>query len=180
MTERTYAANYERPLFEERGIAAATPAAASAAHQPPSSSTSGSGASDSSSSSSGTWPGRIWRTRTPAAVVEFFGQAHAVLFLFDPLRVRDISDQLLDLVPPTNLIGGDPGDVLRKVMALIGHGNPKIGLVLSKFDALQALSKVEQSSGAGDGQPGRRVQPRSRLIPAEYNEHDGDLLYPRW
>ena len=178
MTERTYAANYERPLFEERGIAAATRpqhrphisrphlqhrvlGRATAVPRHP-----GRGREDLENADTG---GPSW---------EFFGQAHAVLFLFDPLRVRDISDQLLDLVPPTNLIGGDPGDVLRKVMALIGHGNPKIGLVLSKFDALQALSKVEQSSwGRVMANPGAAFNRDPGLIPAEYNEHDGDLLH---
>jgi len=179
VTERTYAANYERPLFEERGIAAATPAAASAAHQPP------------LIFNIGFWGERqhflvirdvagedLENAETSGPSWEFFGLAHAVLFLFDPLRVRDISDQLLDLVPPTNLIGGDPGDVLRKVMSLIGRGNPRIGLVLSKFDALQALSRVEQSSwGRVMANPGAAFNRDPGLVAAEYDEDDGTLLH---
>lgn len=179
VTERTYAANYERPLFEQRGIAAATPAAAVAAHQPP------------LIFNIGFWGERqhflvirdvagedLENAETSGPSWEFFGLAHAVLFLFDPLRVRDISDQLLDLVPPTNLIGGDPGDVLRKVMSLIGRGNPRIGLVLSKFDALQALSQVEQSSwGRVMANPGAAFNRDPGLVAAEYDEDDGTLLH---
>ncbi|GAB07341.1 hypothetical protein GII30_00915 [Gordonia amarae] len=179
VTERTYAANYERPLFEQRGIAAATPAAAVAAHQPP------------LIFNIGFWGERqhflvirdvagedLENAETSGPSWEFFGLAHAVLFLFDPLRVRDISDQLLDLVPPTNLIGGDPGDVLRKVMSLIGRGNPRIGLVLSKFDALQALSRVEQSSwGRVMANPGAAFNRDPGLVAAEYDEDDGTLLH---
>ncbi|MBD0022879.1 hypothetical protein GII33_00860 [Gordonia pseudamarae] len=179
VTERTYAATYERPLFEQRGIAAATPAAAVAAHQPP------------LIFAMGFWGDRqrylvirdvagedLENADTGGPSWEFFGLAHAVLFLFDPLRVRDVSDQLLDLVPPTTLIGGDPGDVLRKVMALIGAGNPKIGLVLSKFDALQALSRVEQSSwGRVMANPGAAFNRDPGLIGTEYDEDDGILLH---
>ena len=178
-TANAYATIYERPLFEQRGIAAATPAAAVAAHQPP------------LIFNIGFWGERqhflvirdvagedLENAETSGPSWEFFGLAHAVLFLFDPLRVRDISDQLLDLVPPTNLIGGDPGDVLRKVMSLIGRGNPRIGLVLSKFDALQALSRVEQSSwGRVMANPGAAFNRDPGLVAAEYDEDDGTLLH---
>ena len=77
---------------------------------------------------------------------EFFSRADAVLFMFDPLCVGEVANQLRDLVPPPSSLGGDPRQVLHTMTNLIGNGSPKLAVILSKFDALQALSAVEASA----------------------------------
>ncbi len=90
---------------------------------------------------------KIWRTPDLRGVEwGFFGAADAVLFLFDPMRVQVVKDQLRDLVPTDHYTGGDPTDVMRTVMRLIGDGPPKLAVILSKFDALQALRRVRGSA----------------------------------
>jgi hypothetical protein len=72
----------------------------------------------------------------------FFGRADAVFFLFDPLKVEAVRAQLRDLVP-AHQVGGDPRDVLESTLRLIGDGAPRLSVILSKFDALQALRRIE-------------------------------------
>jgi hypothetical protein len=76
----------------------------------------------------------------------FFAQADFVFFLFDPLRVEDIRAKLADLVPE-GLLGGDPRVVFGNTLRLLRGGTTRLGVVLSKFDAMQALRSVE---GAGE------------------------------
>lgn len=73
----------------------------------------------------------------------FFQDASAVLFLFDPTRVPEVGDQLRDLIPAQLHEGGDPALVLEHLNQLIGPGRPRLGVVLSKFDTMQALRDVE-------------------------------------
>lgn len=76
----------------------------------------------------------------------FFPHSDVVFFLFDPLRVEDIRARLADLVPE-GLLGGDPRVVLGNTLRLLQGGSPRLGVILSKFDAMQALRSVE---GAGE------------------------------
>ncbi|MGJ3509665.1 hypothetical protein [Enemella sp. A6] len=73
----------------------------------------------------------------------FFQDASAVLFLFDPTQVSEVRDQLRDLIPAQLHEGGDPALVLENLHRLIGPGQPRLGVVLSKFDTMQALRDVE-------------------------------------
>lgn len=148
-TAGTYAAHYERPLFEQRGLIPPTPAAytqASYQREP-------------LIYSIGSWNGlrRFVVLRDVAGEdmeagnlnaphFAFFGNADAVFFLFDPLRVQAIREQLHDLLPPQAYSGGDPRSVLSNVLRAIGHGGPRLAVILSKFDALRALGDVHGSS----------------------------------
>jgi hypothetical protein len=78
----------------------------------------------------------------------FFRRADAVLFLVDPLQIRAIRSMLAGVVPEQLLLGRDPMSVLSGLIRLLRHGQPQgriavpTGIVLSKFDALQALAEV--------------------------------------
>ncbi|WNG93706.1 hypothetical protein [Mycobacterium sp. ITM-2016-00318] len=75
----------------------------------------------------------------------FFVNADAVFFMFDPLRVKSIRDQLQDLLPAQTVSGGEPRSVLNNVLLAIGHGQPRLAVILSKFDALRILRDVQGS-----------------------------------
>lgn len=176
-TQRRYTEIYEKPLFVERGLVQATPSAAATAHHP-------------LIFDLGMWDGvkrylvirdvageDLEEAKVGGRAWEFFARADAVLFLFDPLRVEDVSDQLRDLVPDTARIGGDPREVLRVVMRLVGAGNPKLAVILSKFDALQALSYVEHSAwGRVMSHPGAAFNRDPGLTNRRYDDTDGALL----
>ncbi|MFT4125851.1 MAG: hypothetical protein QM662_06435 [Gordonia sp. (in: high G+C Gram-positive bacteria)] len=176
-TRGRYRRIYEEPLFVERGLAQATPSAASEAHNP-------------LIFDVGVW-GNVKRylvirdvagedleaAETGGRSWDFFAKADAVLFLFDPLRVEDVANQLRDLIPDTTRVGGDPREVLRLVMRLIADGNPRLAVILSKFDALQALSHVEHSAwGQVMGHPGAAFNRDPGLVNRRYDECDGLLL----
>ncbi|MEP9395097.1 MULTISPECIES: TRAFAC clade GTPase domain-containing protein [Gordonia] len=177
LTASRYESIYETPLFVERGIVQATPSAASQAHHP-------------LVFSLGMWDGvnrflvirdvageDLEEAKVGGRAWEFFARADAVLFLFDPLRVEDVSDQLRDLIPDTARVGGDPREVLRVVMRLISGGNPRLGVILSKFDALQALSNVRRSAwGRVMGHAGAAFNRDPGLVNRRYDEVDGQLL----
>lgn len=176
-TARDYQAIYEQPLYVERGIVQATPKAATTVQNP-------------LIFNLGIWEDRhqylvirdvagedLEDHETAGRQWDFFSYADAVLFLFDPLRVEEISDQLRDLIPPSARVGGDPSAVLRVVMRLIGNGTPKLGVILSKFDALQALSRVKDSAwGRIMSHPGAAFNRDPSLVDHRYNEDDGQLL----
>jgi hypothetical protein len=113
-----------------------------------------------------------------APYLSFFRHADGVIFMFDPLRVPEVRDQLHDLVPAQLQTGGDPLTVLTRVLRLIGDGPAAVAVVLSKFDAMQALravrgtdwSRVMSSAGAGF----LRDTP---ISDAPYDEDDGQLLH---
>lgn len=177
-TRRRYDAIYEQPLFVERGIVQATPAAETDAHPPP------------LIFNLGFWNDQqrylvirdvagedLENAMTDGVAWQFFGLADAVLFLFDPLRVEEVGAQLRDLIPDSARVGGDPHEVLRTVMRLIGEGNPKIAMILSKFDALQALSSVRHSSwGRIMAHPGAAFNRDPGLVDTRYDAEDGLLL----
>ncbi|WP_026927061.1 hypothetical protein [Granulicoccus phenolivorans] len=112
------------------------------------------------------------------AHLSFFQHASAVLFLFDPTRVPEVRNQLQDLIPAQLHQGGDPAVVLNNLNFLIGQGNPRLAVVLSKFDTMQTLtrvadtelSRIMSNAGAafmrdpGNARPG-------------YDDEDGKLLH---
>lgn len=180
-TEDRYGEYYEKPLYEERGIVPAT--------QP--SHVEGTYQHDPLIFSLGIWNGireylairdvageDLENRQVGGTAWQFFGSADAVLFLFDPMRVDEVKDQLRDLVPTGHMTGGDPRDVLRTVMRLIGDGNPKLAVVLSKFDALQALQKVSGSTwGHIMSNAGAAFARDPGLLPGPYDDNDGWLLH---
>nr|WP_308470350.1 hypothetical protein [Gordonia crocea] len=180
-TVRRFRDEYERPLFTERGILQPTPRAA--LH--------GSYQHDPLIFNLGEWGGRrhylvirdVAGEDLEAADVggrawEFFSRADAVLFLFDPLCVGEVANQLRDLVPPPSSLGGDPRQVLHTMTNLIGNGAPKLAVILSKFDALQALSVVEASAwGQVMAQLGAAYNRDPGLLARGYDENDGQALH---
>lgn len=108
----------------------------------------------------------------------FVANADGVLFLFDPLSLPDVREQLMGLVstPPTQ-VSGESVAVLDNVLRLIEGRHPRLALVLSKFDVVQAmrdvrgsdLSRIMQNTGAAFvREPGWR---------GPYAEQDGRLLH---
>lgn len=180
-TQRRYRETYEKPLFEQRGLVPATVSAATET---------GSQQQDPLVFNLGRWNDvqQYLVVRDVAGEdlenpdlrgVEwgFFGAADAVLFLFDPMRVQVVKDQLRDLVPTDHYTGGDPTDVMRTVMRLIGDGPPKLAVILSKFDALQALRRVRGSAwGQVMAHAGAAFSRDPGLIGSRYDDVDGQLL----
>lgn len=179
-TQQRYREEYEQPLFEERGLIPATQSArVESSHQ-----------HDPLVFSIGRWNERPHYLAIRDVAGEdledpgvggqdwsFFSTADAVLFLFDPMRVQEVKDQLRDLVPTDHRTGGDPRDVLRTVMRLIDTGTPQLAVILSKFDALQALRKVASSSwGQVMSHAGAAFTRDPSLLRGGYDEVDGQLL----
>ncbi|EGD25332.1 TRAFAC clade GTPase domain-containing protein [Prescottella equi] len=181
-TENSYRENYERPLYEERGILEPTPAAHTGdpyQREP-------------LIFSIGVW-NEVRRylvirdvagedlenaTNMGAASMRFFSRADGVVFMFDPLRVDSVRDQLHDLVPAQERVGGDPRSVLRTVLSIIGTGTPNLAVVLSKFDALQALAHVDGGEWSEImSQRGAAYSRDPSLQKGPYNEPDGLLLH---
>jgi hypothetical protein len=147
-TAAAYSTHYETPLFMQRGLIPPTPTVhtqASLQREP-------------LIFSIGIWQGlrRYLVLRDVAGedmetgdlsalLFRFFANADAVFFMFDPLRVKSIRDQLQDLLPAQMFSGGDPRSVLNNVMSAIGRGQPRLAVILSKFDALRLLRDVEGS-----------------------------------
>ncbi|CAM3120868.1 hypothetical protein DFJ75_3452 [Williamsia muralis] len=179
-TAEMYENYYERPLFEERGILGSTPSA----------STEGSHQHEPLIFTIGTWNGvkhylvirdvageDLENANVEGLAWQFFAASDAVLFMFDPLKVDEIRHQLQDLVPMQTNRGGDPRTVLRTVMDLLGHGNPKLAVILSKFDALQALQNVKGSDwGSIMTNAGAAFSRDPSLRPVPYDDADGQLL----
>lgn len=180
-TEINYQRFYERPLYEERGILESTPP----------SSTNTSYQREPLIFSLGMWnevrqylvirdvAGEdLENDSTTGHGWSFFGLADAVLFLFDPLRVDEVAQQLRDLIPVQSNRGGDPKSVFRTVTDTIGHGNPKVAMILSKFDALQALQHVQGSQWSQImSNPGAAFSRDPQSVARPYDEEDGQLLH---
>lgn len=178
-TADRYREIYEKPLYVEQGIAQATPSAASVTQRP-------------LIFDLGRWgdqPKHYLVIRDVAGedlenphnvgsrALGFFSHADAVFFLFDPLRVEDISNQLRDLIPEPPGIGGDPKEVLHTVLDLIGTGNPRLAVILSKFDAFQQLSHVHHSAwGRVMSNAGAAFNRDPGSLSKNYDNFDGELL----
>lgn len=179
-TAAAYATTYEKPLFEQRGLIPPTPAIVtqtSAQREP-------------LVFSIGAWDGvrRYLVLRDVAGedmesgdlhgpAFQFFGRADAVFFMFDPLRVNAIRDQLQDLLPSQSVSGGDPRGVLNNLMMAVGRGQPKLAVILSKFDALRVLRNVEGSEWSMTMSNSGAAYLRDTSDDERYNELDGRLLH---
>ena len=179
-TAASYSTNYETPLFMQRGLIPPTPPVhtqASLQREP-------------LIFSIGIWHGvrRYLVLRDVAGedmesgdlhapVFRFFPNADAVFFMFDPLRVKSIRDQLQDLVPAQMFSGGDPRSVLNNVMLAIGRGQPKLAVILSKFDALRALRDVEGSEWSLIMSNAGAAYLRDTSDAQHYDETGGQLLH---
>jgi Double-GTPase 2 len=71
----------------------------------------------------------------------FFRHADGVFFLFDPLQIDEITDQLRQLVPEQHL-GKPAKEVLDTTVDLVSQGSPRFAVIMSKFDTLQKLRTV--------------------------------------
>jgi hypothetical protein len=179
-TAEAYAANYETPLFVQRGLIPPTPptAAQTSTQREP------------LIFSLGAWQGltRYLVLRDVAGEdmesgdlhappFRFFSNADAVFFMFDPLRVQSIRDQLQDILPPQMVGGGDPRSVLKNVVDAIGPGQPRLAVILSKFDALRALRNVEGSEWSMIMSNSGAAYLRDTSDAAHYDDNDGQLLH---
>lgn len=175
-----YTSNYEKPLFEERGL---MPPTASARTQ-------ASYQREPLIFSIGAWQGvpRYLVLRDVAGEdlesntldgppFRFFGNADAVFFLFDPLRVQSIRDQLHDLLPPQSWSGGDPRSVLSNLLRAVGPGRPRLAVVLSKFDAVRALNRVQGSAWSEVMSNAGAAFMRDSFAARYYDDRDGQLMH---
>jgi hypothetical protein len=113
-----------------------------------------------------------------AGHLDFLTRADGIFFLFDPLAVDSVRALLVDLVPAAQGLGGDPLIVLNNLQRIIGTSSPRLGVVLSKFDALHELRNVDDvrwnsimsNSGAAF------LRDPSMASPA-YDDDDGELLH---
>lgn len=76
--------------------------------------------------------------------LDFFSRADGIVFLVDPQAVPAVRANLAGTVH-AQFSEVDPLRVLERVLELIRGSRPRVAVVLSKFDALQALADVEYS-----------------------------------
>jgi hypothetical protein len=108
----------------------------------------------------------------------FFRFADAVLFMFDPLRIEVIHDLLRNKLPRQLESGGDPVAVLTTIRQIIGTSSPRLGVVLSKFDAMEALAEVDDPAWQRVmSNPGAAIRRDPSLSTTGYNRRDGELLH---
>lgn len=180
-SRRLYEEHYQKPLYEARGIMAPTVAAevADAYQRDP--------VILALVGPTGQRTSLVIRDvagedlENPAAdgtYLSYFQRADAVLFMFDPSAVTEIRELLKDYLPQQDREVGDPGRVLENVLRILGGAAVPVGMVLSKFDTLQALSAVQDHrwrrimSNAGAAfarDPG--------VVGLRFDEADGDLLH---
>jgi Double-GTPase 2 len=179
-TATAYSAHYETPLFVQRGLIPPTPTVhtqASLQREP-------------LIFSIGIWQdvrrylvlrdvaGEDMETGDLSAPpFRFFANADGVFFMFDPLRVKSIRDQLQDLLPAQMFSGGDPRSVLNNVMLAIGRGQPRLAVILSKFDALRVLRDVEGSEWSLIMSNAGAAYLRDTSDAQHYDEAGGQLLH---
>ncbi|NNG18298.1 hypothetical protein HJ590_01675 [Naumannella sp. ID2617S] len=110
--------------------------------------------------------------------LSFFARASAVFFLFDPTRVPEVRNQLQDLIPAQLHEGGDPAVVLNNLNFLIGGGQPRLGIVLSKFDTMQTLTAVADTElSRVMSNAGAAFMRDPGAMQTGYDEQDGQLLH---
>lgn len=109
--------------------------------------------------------------------LRFLAHADNVMFLFDPLRVRSITDMFPGLVDQQQT-GGDPLVVLNNVLRIIGSRQPRLSVVLAKFDTLERLRDVGQVTWAAVmSHTGAAMLRDPSLSARSYDEADGRLLH---
>jgi hypothetical protein len=179
-TADAYARHYEAPLYTQRGLIPPTPTIQDLA--PP--------RRESLIFSVGSWHGRrrfvvirdaagedLEAADLHAPPFRYFGNADAIFSMFDPLRIKAIRDQLHDLLPDQFYGVGDPRPVLSNLLRAIGTGRPKLAVILSKFDALQALSNVEGSDWSHIMSHAGAAYLRDNSASRCYDDGDGQLLH---
>jgi hypothetical protein len=184
-TEQIYTKVYQQPLYEHRGLVAATARheTAPAFQRYPLLFALGSAAN-----------GRqhVLVIRDVAGenledrdadqtVFGFFRDADGIIFLFDPMRVEEIRQQLVGVVPEQRALGGDPVAVLENVARLADPGEPRVrtplAVALAKFDTLYELRRVAGSPlAAAMRNAGAAYSRDPSLNSPQYDEHDGALL----
>ncbi|MFI7000863.1 hypothetical protein [Nocardia sp. NPDC050175] len=108
---------------------------------------------------------------------EFFGNADGVVYMFDPLKVPSIAGQLRDLIPAQEAQEVAPITVLQTVLSMIGRRDPKLAVVLSKFDAMHELKNVVGTDWSSImGNPGAGFSRDPSLIRGPYDNDDGELV----
>lgn len=151
-TRDTFTEVYEKPLYVERGLMAPTPAAI----------TDNSYQREPLVFNLGMVQGRVRflvlrdvageemeRPPAQAGHLQFLAHADGIFFMFDPLAVPNIREKLVDLIPAQLQVGGDPLIVLGNLQRLVGRSSPRVGVILSKFDALHALRGVDDVQWSG-------------------------------
>jgi len=180
-TQRTYSTVYEQPLFVARGLIAPTPPSQSAnAYQRiPLVFSLGTIAGvrrfvvirDVAGEEMETPPSR-------AGHLAFLRNADCIFFMFDPLAVPSVRDKLVDVIPAQKGSEENPLTVLNNLIRLAGGHISRLAVVLSKFDAVQRLSEVEDvawssvMSNAGSAM----LRETDHARPA-YDAVDGGLLH---
>jgi hypothetical protein len=180
-TRDVYQTVYEKPLYEQMGIIAPTPRA----------NTDNSYQRDPMIFSLGMLRGRprylairdvageeMENAAADAPNLSFLRHADSVFFMFDPLAITEIRDRLRDLVPQQLYRGGDPKVVLGNLLRLTAGSSTRIAVIVSKFDALQALARVNDVDWkAVMSNPGAAYQRDPSLDKGEYDSADGELLH---
>ena len=171
---RLYAENYQRQLFEERGMLNSTPTLKHGSYQreplvisidAPDRPRHHLVVRDTA--------GEDLERPSPEVDLSYLGAADAVIFLFDPCHVREVQEKLR--LPPAQ--ARQPHEVLDNVLELMHPGRPRIAVALSKFDVLQRLGDKEvpgwQEIMTNPGAAFRREPEFAR----PYDEVDGALLH---
>jgi len=179
-TRDTYKKVYEAPLFEQLGLIAPTPR----------SDTDNSYQREPMIFSIGMLKGRnrfiamrdvageeMEKASAEAANLSFLRHADSVFFMFDPLAIPEIRDRLSDLLPQQLHQGGDPRVVLGNFLRLLKGATPRVAIVVSKFDAMQALREVNDPEWKTImSNPGAAFMRDSSLDSGSYDHADGELL----
>jgi len=110
--------------------------------------------------------------------LQFLSNADSVLFLFDPLSLPDVREQLFGIVPmPATPVSGESAAVLDNILRLIRGRRPRLALVLSKFDVLQAMRDVHGADLSLIMQNTGVAFARELGWRGHYAERDGQLLH---
>ncbi len=144
----TYEEHYEGPLYEARGIVPPTVAAqvASAHQREPMILKIGNPRGGSTMLVIRDVAGED--LENPAAdlhYLSYFERADAVLFMFDPSAVGEVRELLKDYIPRQDREVGSPEKVLENLLRVMGASRVPIGMILSKFDTMQALGEVNDN-----------------------------------
>ncbi|WP_114560849.1 TRAFAC clade GTPase domain-containing protein [Desertihabitans aurantiacus] len=108
--------------------------------------------------------------------LSYFDRADAVLFMFDPAADPAIAALLPDVVQ-RGVDQGSAARVLANVLRLSGEHRPPVGVVVSKFDLLQRLTRVEAPQWqAIMGNAGAAMQRDPGVEVMAYQRDDAELL----
>ncbi|MEO3939258.1 hypothetical protein V3N99_21295 [Dermatophilaceae bacterium Soc4.6] len=112
------------------------------------------------------------------ANLTFFASADLVVYLFDPLTVPYVAGALEGLIPRQMQQGvADPAQVLGTVLSLVQAGRPRLAVVMSKFDAVQQLRRVPDTTLGRIMIPPGSAMVRSPALTGSYDEQDAQLLH---